>query len=777
MSTNKLDYMVYYVEHSGNLEKKRNLALQNMKSFDIILIFHEKKKKLYVWVGRDAPNSYRKLITNLDYLIEKIDEPTPIDEKIIIEQDNPTKSFLKDLNIKKKEYQDRNEVWTEYLNTIKHRINLHDKKTDELVQVKKYKKAIAHAKKSREYANSLHDIDKVEVQDELIKKLQSMREEWLKEQETNKKIEEKIRKLKQDIKQEEGSQANETADELMEIYSQESKETIPETTKKLIEEARKLYDTQVEYDKLKRELDEKLSESSQMLDENRYDDTITLLNDSLKKAEQNQLNDYVAQINQKIQEAEKLKELTDVRKELDEKLSESSQMLDENRYDDTITLLNDSLKKAEQNQLDDYVAQINQKIQEAEKLKELTDVEKELDKKIAQTSQMIDEKDYSNALELLRESKQTATDKQLDTYIQRIDELFGQILKLKQEKEKATRETEELKRKKEKEYEKLVETAKELEQILNVEEDVLPLREEFTIEELIGDSLQNIDEINEQLNILMETHRVEVSEEITSKNTIRSESGEVREISKTTDIEETSDQNIGDDGIKQVKYSVDSILDNPFDETIEEAIIEDIIPYNFEIKEIKIDDEPYEDDLNKNLTKEGLEIQWQFHNIEPKGKVKVTYDLHRRISRTIILSTENQINIIKNHSNLKPLNATGLYDAILKFSNGLNQQISGAVIEDIVPMLYVYSIKEPDDMPSGERENKNGALVKWQLNDIPVDYSNVYEYQLIEIYRYEQLKIKVNKLAEEAFKILEKGHIPDSLKQYKEIKKILAKYQ
>lgn len=332
-------------------------------------------------------------------------------------------------------------------------------------------------------------------------------------------------------------------------------------------------------------------------------------------------------------------------------------------------------------------------------------------------------------------------------------------------------------KKAEEQRQKLLDTAKELEEIIEVEEDVLPQMDEFSVQDLLGDLSSDIDEMTEQLGGLLNAHRVEIKEEITSSSLIRSVSGEVMEISKSTQVEDISDQNLEADGSKTVKFSVDSVLENPFDEMIEEAVIQDIIPYNFEINEVTLNGELPDQEPEHLLTKEGLELKWKINDVPPKESVAINYDLRKRVSRTIIFPMEDQIKIVKTHSSLQPLDPMGLFDANLKFANKFNKEIQGVVIEDIVPVLYIYQIKSPDEDPMDKTEEPLGELVKWRINNVPVDYSNIYRYQLLEIYRFEDLKIKAHSFSENAFTILEQGDIDKALMEYAKIQHLLKDYE
>ena len=89
------------------------------------------------------------------------------------------------------------------------------------------------------------------------------------------------------------------------------------------------------------------------------------------------------------------------------------------------------------------------------------------------------------------------------------------------------------------------------------------------------------------------------------------------------------------------------------DDPIEEAFIEDIIPYNYEIKEIEINGEISEKIPVKHFTPEGLKLGHKVKNLENTEDLTVRYHLRPRVSRTIILPQLNNVKIIKTHSNLK----------------------------------------------------------------------------------------------------------------------------
>ena len=144
-----------------------------------------------------------------------------------------------------------------------------------------------------------------------------------------------------------------------------------------------------------------------------------------------------------------------------------------------------------------------------------------------------------------------------------------------------------------------------------------------------------------------------------------------------------------------VNFNVQSGVVNPFDDVIEEAVLTDLIPYNFEITNIELNGEPVKELPDKSLSENGIELNWQFNNIPPKENIEINYDLRRRVSRTIIFILNGQLKIIKTHSKLSMLELEGLYEAKLPFTNSYGGQIEGVIVEDIIPLYYLHFIKEP----------------------------------------------------------------------------------
>ena len=322
---------------------------------------------------------------------------------------------------------------------------------------------------------------------------------------------------------------------------------------------------------------------------------------------------------------------------------------------------------------------------------------------------------------------------------------------------------------KEEEEEELKEKAKEIEKIITIEENVLPLVEEFSTEEILEDISDDMNEMLEKVGGLLEEHRVEVKNEISAKSVLTSTSGEKLELEKKIKIEKTSEK-------QKVAYSVQSGITNPFDDFIEEAVLTDLIPYSYEITEIQINGTPVKEASKKNLTRDGVEITWIMTDIPPKETININYDLRRRISRTAIFILRDELKIVKTHSNIGSVELEGVFEADLPFSNSFETSLEGVVIEDIVPLYYVHFILEPQNLlPATVIPSSNGELVKWNIGKMDPGTQH-YVYKLLNLYKYEELKIAVDELNKDGLFALYKHDFDGTVNKYDEIIELIEKY-
>ncbi|MFX1258424.1 MAG: hypothetical protein ACFFAN_11230 [Promethearchaeota archaeon] len=309
----------------------------------------------------------------------------------------------------------------------------------------------------------------------------------------------------------------------------------------------------------------------------------------------------------------------------------------------------------------------------------------------------------------------------------------------------------------------LMVNAKELENVIKVDNNVLPLIEEFSVIEILGNLSDDINETLVKVGNLLNEHRVEVKNKIFNKALLISETGEIAESEQSLEVQEKKEDEKG------IKCNVQSSLVNPFDNIIEEAILTDLVPYNFEIINIQLNGEQVKGLPDNTLTKEGIELEWKIQNVPIKGKIEREYELRRRISRTIIFILKGEIKIIKTHSNLNLMNFEGLYEAKMPFTNSFGSEINGLIIEDIIPLHYLRFIKEPSNLLPAEISSSTlGELVKWNVETMDPGIIN-YHYRLLELYRLEEIKININVLSKDGINALNKGDLTEAFKTYDKI--------
>jgi len=332
--------------------------------------------------------------------------------------------------------------------------------------------------------------------------------------------------------------------------------------------------------------------------------------------------------------------------------------------------------------------------------------------------------------------------------------------KLEKAEEKRLRDLEELER-----------NRKEVEELLEIDENVLPLLSKFSVDDVLEDISGDVSEMLDQVTSLLDANRVTVKKEVANKSVLKTASGEVIESEKDLTI-----QKLGEEDKESIFYNVQSTVINTYGDTIEEALLTDLIPYSFEITNVEINGKPVKELPGTTLTEDGLEVRWELENIPPKEKLEIKYDLRRRISRTIVFVLEEELKIIKTHSSLNKLQMEGFYDADIPFKNSYGKVLKGLIIEDIIPLYYLHIIKEPTNLlPTEVSESKHGELIKWELGDFKPQSIN-YQYRLLELYRFEEIKVKVNAMNNAFMDLLEKNELAKAVEKYHEIGSQLEEY-
>lgn len=260
------------------------------------------------------------------------------------------------------------------------------------------------------------------------------------------------------------------------------------------------------------------------------------------------------------------------------------------------------------------------------------------------------------------------------------------------------------------EVDQLKEFAEGLDTLIEVEEDILPLVAEIPAEEILS-----VDEHKDKPMIslinLLEKYRVDIKKELVSHQLLQSKSEEFIEHEQSILIEEDSEEHI------PLTLTVDSFMLNPFEGELDEAIIVDLIPYNYEILAVSINGMEITKSINKKLTQHGLEIKWVLKNVPLGSKVIISYQLRKRLSRTIIFIHEDILKIAKTHSSLKKTEGEG--DALIArvpCKNPYEEPIERIIIEDILPYQHHDSMIEPTDLtPMVISYPQVGEVIRWSI--------------------------------------------------------------
>ncbi len=457
----------------------------------------------------------------------------------------------------------------------------------------------------------------------------------------------------------------------------------------------------------------------------------------------------------------------DLIKKVNKSIEQASELALKFQFDEALTMLNSVInlikKKNESNNLSEHIEKLTKKreeinskqqlcIEKLEKLKKYEDQFNENYSKnylhvalnycriIIENAFLISKKDLAEKYKTLSIEIQKSLDKQ------KTDE--------------------------DKEREDLLTKAKELGEMIQTEEDVLPIIEDFSISEIVGDLSSDDNRILEQVSSLLQEHRVEVKNKILTQTTLHSATEDIVELKEIKEVEEIKMEEKG--VLKEpIEYKARSGFMNPSDYVIEKGILTDLIPYNFQIIKMQLNGKEPIVLPEKTLNKDGLELKWNFEKIHANEGVEISYDLRQRVSRTIILMHKDRLKIIKYHSKLKPTEIEDMYEVNLPFINTYSAPLRNTVIEDIMPLYYIHSIIVPKNIfPTKITSSNQGTVLKWDLATIDKGW-HPYIYKLFEMFRYLQLKVRFEMTTKRGIEALTEGKIEESFKVYQDIAEIL----
>ena len=756
----------FKLDYSGSFKEiTTDSPLDLFTLVDILAIYIPMQKRMYIWIGKRATQSLRNFIPQIrTRFSEKLPE-LKILRNITIESGSEPSDFFQPFKFTWETLNSHIDEQETKLKPIIKEIDSFKEQIVKLTNLEEYEEAITLSKKIIELSKKIEDKALENEQKDNIKDLRrsaKLRISTDKVEEETEKIKKNFEELIDTNKPENIVKAHEMIDEYKQKYENFIDLSVISSANDLIVEEDKVWKKFTsDQSKAIRDLKTLANKIKKYIEKNELEEAQTIL---IKARELLQLvldDDLKHEWNEIESQVLENKIKTSTIEEIEKSILDSSKLSEELQFKDAISRIESTIELIQDKEILEYNNKLKNKMEEiiAKQAEFETQIEKIniLEQKIKENR----ENGHLNAVIIQCEEiiKIAELINKQDIVID-----YTQILE-----ETEDRLDEERKNEKEKQ-EALIKKAKELEEVIQAEDNVLPLIEEFSVEDILSELSDDVNEMLNQVGTLLNEHRVEVKQEIRNKALLTSTSGEVIELDQNFKVK----KNEMDE--KVVEFNVQSGIVNPFDAVIEEAVLTDLIPYNYEITNIQLNGEPVKEVPDKSLSENGIELNWQFKKIPPKEKVEINYDLRRRVSRTIIFIQNGQLKIIKTHSKLEMLELEGLYEAKLPFTNSYGAQIEGVIVEDIIPLYYLYFIKYPThSLPAKTTNSEHGKLVKWNVGTMEIETLN-YQYRLLELYRYEEIKININHLNKEGLDSLERGDLSNSLAIYEKLINQLEEY-
>ena len=756
----------FKLDYSGSFKEiTTDSPLDLFTLVDILAIYIPMQKRMYIWIGKRATQSLRNFIPQIrTRFSEKLPE-LKILRNITIESGSEPSDFFQPFKFTWETLNSHIDEQETKLKPIIKEIDSFKEQIVKLTNLEEYEEAITLSKKIIELSKKIEDKALENEQKDNIKDLRrsaKLRISTDKVEEETEKIKKNFEELIDTNKPENIVKAHEMIDEYKQKYENFIDLSVISSANDLIVEEDKVWKKFTsDQSKAIRDLKTLANKIKKYIEKNELEEAQTIL---IKARELLQLvldDDLKHEWNEIESQVLENKIKTSTIEEIEKSILDSSKLSEELQFKDAISRIESTIELIQDKEILEYNNKLKNKMEEI--IAKQAEFENGLDsiKLLEENIKENRENGHLNAViiqceEIIKIAELIKKQDIVLDYTQILEDTKNKLdEKSKIEKEK---------------QKELIEKAKELEEIIQTEENVLPLIEEFSVEDILSELSDDVNEMLNQVSTLLNEHRVEVKQEIKNKALLTSASGEVMELDQNIEVK----KNEADE--KVVEFNVQSGIVNPFDDAIEEAVLTDLIPYNFEITNIQLNGEAVKELPDKSLSEDGIELNWQFKNIPPQEKVEINYDLRRRVSRTIIFILNGQLKIIKTHSKLNMLELEGLYEAKLPFTNSYEGQIEGVIVEDIIPLYYLHFIKEPTHiLPAKTTTSEHGELVKWNIGTMEIETLN-YQYRLLELYRYEEIKININHLNKEGLDSLERGDLSNSLAIYEKLINQLEEY-
>ena len=760
---------IFKLDYSGSFDEISTENVQILDFFtlvDILAVYVPIQKRMYIWIGKNATQSLRSFIPDIRTRFSKKLPELRILRNITIESGSEPSDFFNFLNFnwdQLNSYVREQEIELEPLINV---INSSKRKLADAVKTEDYEEGIKISEYIIELAKKINDQALEREQEDLIKDLiekTKIRASADNIEEDARVIRNKFDELIKTNKPEDIVEAHSIVGKFKNKYQENvDLKTIPISNELIARDKDLWFNFTRDQQEITKELNqqkENLNKAMEKFEISNVENTMTRAKDLLLRMIEEPIKKEWTIIEDDYADW-KRKNITIAK--IEESLKESSKLKENFQFEEAISKLESTMELIQDKEILEY----SKKLQDLRK--EILKAEEEYIKvreRIAVLEERIKENKKNNLLNSALINCRNLIE--LAESIKKPDV----VLKFSQKLEEIKNDLEKIRALAHEEQLKLITQAKELEDIIEVDKaNVLPLVEEFSVKDILGDLSTNIEDMLDQIGNLLSEHRVEVKNEISNIILLTSASGEVVELKKSIEVQKEEEKD------EIIKLNVQSGVVNPFDDVIESAIITDLIPFNFEIMDIQLNGEPVKKLPDKSLIKEGVELKWELENIPPKGKVDINYNLRRRISRSIIFILKGMLKIIKTHSELHNLELEGFYEAKLPFKNSYGTEIEGLIIEDIIPLYYLHFIKEPTQLlPAEISKSEHGELIKWNVGTLKAENLN-YQYRLLELYLLEELKIDTNDLSKNGIAFLTKGDLTEAINIFDNLISKLEEY-
>lgn len=751
---------IFKLNYAGALDEiPSDMLLNSFVSIHVLVIHIPKHKRMYTWIGKKASQSLLNYVAKIRELLVKDRPELTTLRNVSVDQGVEPGEFFSDIGFKKGEFEDKiKNQDTRVFSVISDIDQLKIKKAN-CIMLGNYAEAIQYSNEIKELAKEIAELSMIKSEESFIENADRVKDLLQDFDVVNNHFEELIQSNKI-------AEAHEYIEDLKNNYSGVIESLPVPKVQNLLSKSDDLWngflDQQEGFEKKLSIFEFEIKKFLEADDYAMVDSKLDSARDLLEKSVNEELKEKWLEIEKNISNK---KGRVDLINQVEEAIEEGTKAIESFEFDNAITKIESTIESISDKELPEYDQKLNEKRDEIIKAKDtyhkrIKNLEI-LEKSVVENQQASKlDVALKNCEKIIQLAPLVGKGELVDKYSPLLHELKKKM--------------EELDAAKAKEQEELQAKAEEISQVIEIEENVMPIVEEYSAKDLLGDLSSDMDQMLEQVSSLLTEHRVEIKTEVQNRAILVSATGEFVELEQSTQIQEVKGEATAE-GEAKITNILQTSIDNPFDDYIEEAILTDLIPYNFEIEQIEINGEEVKELPDLTKLKDGLEVKWTLQNIPPKQKTEINYNLRRRVSRTIVFMLDEQLKFIKTHSKLTQLELEGLYDAVMPFNNTYGKPLEGVVIEDIVPLYYVNSIKEPLDYQPNIASSDMGELVEWRMGALEAGTYN-YHYKLIEIFKFEELKIKINSLSQQAENTLKGGNITKSLELYKEIITLLENY-